>query len=501
MDQSTTKIPDQATNPDQATKTPDQATKFPAQATKILGLLAATIASSAVLGSLVGLLGRGAYVGIKKWRMVPKSCKRFKTYQNVFAPEERKFLINRKREETLIEEACSTLSQVLVFGPKKTGKTTLLQKMTEGRLKDRAIYMAVEKLNTKREIVSAIAKEVGYDPLFREQNTWALTLNRHRWIRTENDTNVDYGLLGDYLEDVSRHYKKKNKNVMPILIIDGVNLIGKAHPEVITELLFLSKHLVELRLMKIVLGTTDGKASRIIQMSRNPFKEHIWINKCTKEELDEFVKKIEKQIEVEVKEIAEKEGKKAEEKVDEFRKMAKELNDTIIGNNIAQMGIFAQKYLTDSGTAKERFTADRLTHAEQMLKDSDFDWFRKGKKESEETEFNLLLQEEIFPKLVKDGSMAEKEFLKIMTDHKAAAKEFITKEVFASHAGMIFFQGKEIEVYLAAQLKEEEAELKKDADKAEPKKDDDKAEPKKDDDKAEPKKDDDKAEPKKDDDK
>jgi polynucleotide 5'-kinase involved in rRNA processing len=89
--------------------------------------------------AIAGLLGRGVYVGHRKNKMVKNSYKKFSTLQRVLEPEERELIITRKREETQIEEACSIFAPVLVFGPRKVGKSTLLKKMTENQLKREAM--------------------------------------------------------------------------------------------------------------------------------------------------------------------------------------------------------------------------------------------------------------------------------------------------------------------------------------------------------------------------
>ena len=420
-------------------------------------------AKAIAVGGGASFLTRFGYVEYKQKTMVKKSYKKFSTRQKVFLPEEKKLVIDRKLDETQIAKACNISGQVLVYGPKKIGKSTLLMQMSEERLKNRAIYVKVEDLGTKKQVMETIAEKVGYDSLLREESALYLTMNPHLWNRTGKQSKVEHHKLGNYLQEVSIHYKALHKNVMPILIIDGLNSVAKeGHPEVIRELLYISKGLAERKLMSVILGTTDGEASRIIQENTNPFRKHIWVQQCTDDELKEFLDKVQSKIVEKTKEIAKKTGKEAKEEGERFRKMAEDLNDTLVGNYLGKMNYLVENYLEDPGTAKEDFIAKRLAYAEEMLDLSGFDWYSKGKKESEDSDFNLLLQKKVFPKLLKEGTMTKTEYLGIMTDHKAAAKEFITCDVFASHKGMIFFQGKEMEIYIAAKLKKDEEDNKKD---------------------------------------
>ena len=417
---------------------------------------------------LVGFLLRGAYVSDRKCRMVDKSSKKFSALQRVLKPEVRECIITRKSEENTIEEACATSNHLLVYGPKKVGKSTLLKKMTENQFENKAIYVNVEMLSTEQAIYNVISNEVGYDPIIRELGGLNVIFNVSLWFKTEK---IEYYKFGNYLEDVSVYYQAHNEGVRPILIIDGLKAVANKHPHVIRDLLNLAKHLSDEDLMNIILVTSDGKAAHMIKTSRVPSRTHIWMNECTQKEIrdliengqkgvvekayNEFKAKEEKHIDTEelvtkAEEVAQKEGAR-------FRQMAEELNNTLIGNNIYRMSYFIKQYKINPATAKDEFTKERLDDAKEQLSNSGFKWapqgFKENKKGGETVAFNLLLEKKIFPKLLKDGKMSEIEYYQIMIDYQEAAEEFATKEVLVSYDGMIFFLGKEMEVYLAQEMK------------------------------------------------
>ena len=301
---------------------------------------------------------------------------------------------------------------------------------------------------TKQQIVDEIASQVGYDANFGEESTFALTLNPHLWFPKADNTQVNYDRLCKYLEVVSKYYIEKEKKGSPILILDGLNSFAKkGDRDVLHQLGHLSEHLAETRLMSIIMGATEGNVSDNFLELNNRKKKDIWVDQCGTEEMKEFLDKIQKQIREKAKcNEPEKEGER-------FRKMAEELNDTMIGNNIGHMSLFIQNYKNNPDTAKEEFTKEFLTHAEETLRDSEFTWSDDPTKvEERRAGFNLLMENEIFPELLKDGAISKDRYYHILRKYSFLGYYFTRDEVLVCKNDKFFFQGGNMKAYVRTRI-------------------------------------------------
>ena len=151
----------------------------------------------------------------------------------------------------------------VIVGPSGTGKTVCITHICNESPKG-ALYVEIVSASS---FTSDLAKEISMktEPSgIIDLALGYLSSNYKSYHELSDDNEKRLSVIMDVLKEASKMFKAKYKK-MPVLFIDGINVLAKKDKELVTSLLTHAKYLANQDLLKVVLISSEGSVMPIIR--------------------------------------------------------------------------------------------------------------------------------------------------------------------------------------------------------------------------------------------